>query len=198
MTWMQESALAWAEIPAESDPVLRALRVAAPTPRPSQEWLPARVCAQGEGDGEWLVRLPTGALRQARAAFSCLVRPQRGDLVQLAASEEGCWVLAVLERPQPGGVCRLELGAASVQLHAAELHLCADGELSLNGQQLNSRAQAIATAAQERQTHIGGTDAAHCGSLLLHADRHMGLHAKSTALSSASLLKLDAGQIHVA
>ncbi|MGC0154640.1 DUF3540 domain-containing protein [Chromobacterium vaccinii] len=137
-------------------------------------------------------------MRKARTAYSCLIRPRQGDLVQLATAGENCWVLAILERPQAADVCELELGQASVRLHAGNLQLSVDGELRLDGRQLSSQAQSIATAAQERQTHISGTDAAHSGSLLLHVDRHMGLHANSAALSSASLLKLDAGQIHIA
>ncbi|WP_019103638.1 DUF3540 domain-containing protein [Chromobacterium haemolyticum] len=182
----------------ETDAVLQWLSV--PAPRAKTEARPLGL-RQGRVEtterGECRVLLASGAALDARIAFSCQPRPQRGDLVQLAASDEGCWVLAILERGEPMTYCVLDFGAASVQVHAGELHLLAEGELSLQGRQLNSQAEQIGTRAQERQTHISGSDLAQCGSRLLQVERHLGLHAASTALSSASLLKLDAGQIHL-
>ncbi|WP_082151181.1 DUF3540 domain-containing protein [Chromobacterium sp. LK1] len=195
---LAEPSVAPPQTESESDAVLQWLRVSAPRAKIEDK---ANGLRQGRVDAAessaCRVRLVSGAALDARVAFGCQPRPQRGDLVQLALSDEACWVLAILERDDAMAHCVLDFGVASVQVQAGELRLHADGELSLHGRQLNSRAEQIGTRAQERQTHIGGSDLTQCGSQLLHVERHLGLHAASATLTSSSLLKLDAGQIHL-
>lgn len=71
-----------------------------------------------EGDA---ITVETGAgPRAAVRAAGCLLRPAEGDLVLLASSRRGCWVLSVLERD--------DVSPARVALDG-DLELHADGAL---------------------------------------------------------------------
>ncbi|WP_264299678.1 DUF3540 domain-containing protein [Burkholderia sp. Z1] len=145
----------------------------------------------------WVVTEPGGAPRLARAAISCVIKPQPDDLVQLYQAAGGCWVLAILERRGDAASVALDFGAASVSLHARDVHVQARDRLDLEAAHLASRAEVVTLAAAERQAHVSGTDATHAGSTLVHTERHMGLHAQSAAVTAEALLKMDAGQIHM-
>ena len=62
---------------------------------------------------------------------------------------------------------------------------------------VSSRAQRITHAAVDRQSKISGTDTTDAGNSLLYTEKHLTIHAKSTSITSSTLLKLDAGQIHM-
>jgi hypothetical protein len=151
----------------------------------------------GAGPDSWFARLPSGELVRARVAVSCLVRPLRGDLVQLSAHPAGSWVTAILERAAATQDLSLDFGNASVVLKARDLQLEAGDCLRLQAAHLENRANAVTTAAAERYASISGTDATHAGNTLLHTERHMGLHARSATITAESLLKVDAAQIHM-
>ncbi|AOJ83237.1 MULTISPECIES: DUF3540 domain-containing protein [Burkholderia] len=165
----------------------------------------ARIDGKRTAAGEWPVAVQPGVVLRARKAVSCVVAPEPGDLVQICREGEHCWVLAVLERGAAGGEKRgeknrevlLDFGDAHVALRARDVRVEARDRLSLEAAQLASRAQVVTQAAAERQTHVSGTDATHAGSTVVHTERHMAMHAKSAVVTAASLLKIDAGQIHM-
>lgn len=148
-------------------------------------------------DGACWVDAEPGDVLLTRVAVSCIVKPQTGDLVQLYRTSNGCWVLAILERRDDGKDVELDFGASSVLLQAHDVRLEARDRLTLEAAHLASRAAVVTQAAAERQTHVSGTDSTHAGNAFVHAERHLGLHAKSAIVKSESLLKIDAGQIHM-
>jgi hypothetical protein len=166
-------------------------------PKPVGTMTLGRVTDAGPAAGDWRIALPSGAVLTAQTALSCLVQPQRDDLVQLYVDHGRCWVLAILERCTESQALTLDFGAAHVVVEAHDLRLHARDGMTLEAAHLASRADVITQAAAERQAHIGGTDATHAGNTLVHTERHMGLHAKSAVITSASLLKIDGGQIHL-
>lgn len=168
-----------------------------PSPLPSGTLTAARIAGAGPAAGDWRIAVPGGAMLNARTALSCIVQPQPGDLVQLYVDHDRSWVLAILERDAGAPSLTLDFGAADVLLQAQGLRLHARDRMTLEAAHLASRAGVITEAAAERQAHIGGTDATHAGNTLVHTERHMGLHATSTTITSASLLKIDGGQIHM-
>ncbi|NOK50272.1 DUF3540 domain-containing protein [Burkholderia thailandensis] len=165
----------------------------------------ARIEGERTAAGEWRVALRPDVVLRAKKAVSCVVAPQAGDLVQICREGERCWVLAVLERDAAGDETNdkttdevtLDFGDAHVALRARDVRVEARDRLSLEAAQLASRAQVVTQAAAERQTHVSGTDATHAGSTLVHTERHLAMHAKSAVVTAASLLKIDAGQIHM-
>ncbi|AOJ07428.1 DUF3540 domain-containing protein [Burkholderia mayonis] len=157
----------------------------------------ARVGEARTAAGEWLVTVRPGVVLRAKKAVSCVVAPHLGDLVQICRDGERCWVLAVLERDEASDEVTLDFGDAHVALRARDVRVEARDRLSLEAAQLASRAQVITQAAAERQTHVSGTDATHAGSTVVHTERHMAMHAKSAVVTAQSLLKIDAGQIHM-
>ncbi|AGK49990.1 hypothetical protein BTI_5356 [Burkholderia thailandensis MSMB121] len=165
----------------------------------------ARIDGERTAADEWRVALRPGVVLRAKKAVSCVVAPRAGDLVQICREGERCWVLAVLERggasdeanDRTNDEVTLDFGDAHVALRARDVRVEARDRLSLEAAQLASRAQVVTQAAAERQTHVSGTDATHAGSTVVHTERHMAMHAKSAAVTAASLLKIDAGQIHM-
>lgn len=156
-----------------------------------------RVCVCAEDGVDWFVTIPSGAVLPAKVALSCVVRPQHGDLVQAYVVGNRCWLLAVLERNAGASELTLDLGSGHVRLQADNLHIEASGQLTLNARHFANRAEVMTQAASERQTHISGTDATHAGCTMMHTERHLGLHAKSAAVTASGLLKVDAAQIHM-
>ncbi|MDN7638807.1 DUF3540 domain-containing protein [Burkholderia cepacia] len=155
-----------------------------------------RVC-EAEAGGAWRVAASSGGTVLARAAVSCLVKPQPDDLVQLYQTPAGCWVLAILERRGDASAVALDFGGSSVRLLARNVYVQALDQLSLEGARLESRANVVTQAAAERHAHVSGTDATHAGNAFVHAERHLGVHAGSAVVTAQALLKMDAGQIHM-
>ncbi|WDD90516.1 DUF3540 domain-containing protein (plasmid) [Burkholderia sp. FERM BP-3421] len=150
-----------------------------------------------ESDGLWRIVVEPGCALYARAAVSCIVRPQADDLVQLYQAADGCWVLAILERRGDAADVVLDFGAAEVLLQAQDVRVQARDRLGLEAAQLSSRAEVITEAAAERHAHVSGTDATHAGNTFVHTEGHLGMHAQSAVVTAEALLKMDAGQIHV-
>ncbi len=148
-------------------------------------------------DGAWWVALAPGGRLSARTAISCVVKPRCGDLVQLYHTPAGNWILAILERREGGCDLVLDFGEASVRLQAHDVRMQARDRLTLEAARFASRAEVVTQAAGERHACVSGTDATHAGNTFVHTERHMGLHANSAVVTSASLLKVDAGQIHM-
>ncbi|KVQ20004.1 DUF3540 domain-containing protein [Burkholderia ubonensis] len=148
-------------------------------------------------DGAWWVVMETNDPVLAHVAVSCVVKPRCGDLVQLYRAPVGCWVMAILERSDETSGVVLDFGQDSVRLQARDIHVQASDRLNLDAVIFESRANVITQAAKERHAHVGGTDVTHAGNTFIHTERHIGLNAKSAALKSESLLKIDAGQIHM-
>ncbi len=150
-----------------------------------------------ESDGLWRIVVEPGCALYARAALSCVVRPQPDDLVQLYQAAGGCWVLAVLERGGDTADVVLDFGAADVLLQGENVRVQAHDRLALEAAQLSSRAEVITEAAAERHAHVSGTDATHAGNTFVHTEHHLGMHAQSAVVTAEALLKMDAGQIHM-
>ncbi|UEP23065.1 DUF3540 domain-containing protein [Burkholderia ambifaria] len=175
------------------------------SPAPCAATLLARIEGEHTAAGEWRVALHPDVVLCAKKAVSCVVAPQAGDLVQICREGERCWVLAVLERDAAGDEANgrttdevtLDFGGAHVALRARDVRIEARDRLTLEAAQLASRAQVVTQAAAERQTHVRGTDATHAGSTLVHIEGHLAMHAKSAVVTAASLMKFDAGQIHM-
>ncbi|WP_231935922.1 MULTISPECIES: DUF3540 domain-containing protein [Burkholderia] len=148
-------------------------------------------------DGAWWIVTESGEPVLASVAVSCIVKPQPDDLVQLYRASGRCWVLAILERRVEARDIALDFGSAHVQLHAHDIEVQARDRLHLESAHLASRASVVTQAAAERHANVSGTDTVHAGNSFVHADRHMSLHAKSACVKSESLLKMDAGQIHM-
>ncbi|KVS54937.1 type VI secretion protein [Burkholderia cepacia] len=157
----------------------------------------ARVSDAGVAARIWLVTIDAGLQLCARAAVSCIVLPEPGDLVQICVDGERCWVLAVLERREAGNGLALDFGDAHVTLRARDMRVEVRDELSLEAARFASRAQVVTQAAAERQTQVSGTDATHAGSTIVHTERHLAMHAKSAFVTASALMKIDAGQIHM-
>jgi hypothetical protein len=99
----------------------------------------------------------------ARLAVSCLVQPAPGDLVLLAATEQGVWVQAVLDWAEPRA---LRLSApAGLDIGASRIGLAAEA-ISLDTQSLTA-------SAEEAHVSIGS---------LLHIGRQVVSHARRVCL----------------
>ncbi|SMG61227.1 DUF3540 domain-containing protein [Paraburkholderia susongensis] len=169
-----------------------------PASRPWPGQMPTgRVSGAEMANGQWPVAINAEGIYPASVAFSCVVQPQRGDLVKLCFDDRRCWILAILERSDALEALTLDFGARRVVLRAHDVRMEARNEVALDAAHIASRAEVITQVATERLTHVSGTDATHTGCMLSYAERHMGLHAKSATLTSSSLLKIDAGQIHM-
>lgn len=92
-------------------------------------------------DGRFVVRTRTRGLT-ARAAASCLVTPEPGDVVLLALGEQATYVLAVLERKD------------------APLKLCidGDGEIEVRGKLSLTAKEAVAVASPDVSLLSGRLD----------------------------------------
>ncbi|WP_059504788.1 DUF3540 domain-containing protein [Burkholderia territorii] len=148
-------------------------------------------------DGAWWVVTESNDPVLAHVAVSCVVKPQGGDLVQIYRTPVGCWVMAILERSDETSSVVLDFGQNSVRLQARDIYVRAGDRLNLEAVNFESRANVITQAAAERHARVGGTDVTHAGNTFIYTERHIGLNAKSAALKSKSLLKIDAGQIHM-
>ncbi|WGS47485.1 DUF3540 domain-containing protein (plasmid) [Burkholderia sp. JSH-S8] len=148
-------------------------------------------------DGAWWVVVDSNNPVLTRVAVSCVIKPQRDDLVQLYWTPVGCWVMAILERSDETSDVVIDFGKDSVRLNAHDIHVQVSDRLNLEAVNLESRANVITQAAAERHAHVSGTDVTHARNTFIHTEMHMGLNAKSAALKSESLLKIDAGQIHM-
>jgi hypothetical protein len=128
----------------------------------------------------------------AQVAASCLLRVEAGDWVHAILADGVIWVLSVLKKHSASSpsVRHLDLGDAELHVSAKTIRLHAD-------QQIAIQAPLLTQAATNRQSHIDGTDSARVGNSIVHAESHLSLHARSAMVTAASLLKVDAAQIHM-
>lgn len=112
----------------------------------------------------------------ARAAFSCLVAPEPGDLVMIAEADGVQWVLAVLERISAAPLLLLaerDLTIAS----AGTMRLAASGEVALDagttmrvsGREVEVHASVLRSVAGEI-LHVGQRITSHVTTYRLVAD----------------------------
>lgn len=127
-----------------------------------------------------------------RVAHSCLLRVEVGDWVQAVLADGMVWVLAVLTKhaPQAGALRQIDFGDSELHITAKKISMTAT-------QQVDIHAPLLTQAAKNRQSHIDGTDSARVGNNIVHADGHLSMHARSAMVTAASLLKIDAAQIHM-
>lgn len=133
-----------------------------------------------------------GEILPVQVAASCLLKVHAGDWVHAVLARDEVWVLSVLTRAEAGNdaVHELDFGGSELHISANKIRISAV-------QHLDMRAPLLTQHAQNRQSQIDGTDSAHVGNSLVHADSHLSLHARSAMVTAASLLKVDAAQIHM-
>jgi hypothetical protein len=133
----------------------------------------------------------------ASVAASCLLVPQAGDLVQLLLSQQGCWIVQVLERGDPLAPRCLELGDAEVSIHSGVLRLQAERTLELQARDVHIRADSLQETAARKQSDIQGWSSTRAAFVDVRAERQLNLFGGVTTLLSDALLKVDASQIHM-
>jgi hypothetical protein len=147
--------------------------------------------AQGADDaGLWMN--VDGVVVPAQVAESCLLRVQAGDWVHAVLADGLVWVLSVLKKHSVGNaaVRQLDFGESELHISAKKICLSADHHIDIH-------APLLTQVAKNRQSHIDGTDSSRVGNSIVHADGHLSLHARSAMVTAASLLKVDAAQIHM-
>jgi hypothetical protein len=143
-----------------------------------------------DGTGLWMD--VGGEQVPAQAAASCLLRVEAGDWVHAVLAGGVIWVLSILKKNSANSpaVRHLDVGEAELLVSAKTIRLHADQEIGLH-------APLLTQAATNRQSHIAATDSARVGNSIVHAKSHLSLHARSAMVTAASLLKVDAAQIHM-
>lgn len=133
-----------------------------------------------------------GELVAVQVAESCLLRVEVGDWVHAVLADGVVWVLAVLKKHalHASGVRQLDFGESELHISAQKICMTADKQIGIH-------APLLTQAAKNRQSQIEGTDSARVGNSIIHADSHLSLHARSAMVTAASLLKVDAAQIHM-
>lgn len=125
----------------------------------------AIVRSSGE-DG--LIVQRNGRGEPARVAMSCLVRPEPGDLVLLAETQQALWVIAVLESAAPRPLTieapgdlhiaadrgRLSLGADEVHIEATTRARLATADLTVEAKQGHTLIGSLVHAGREISAHV--------------------------------------------
>jgi hypothetical protein len=104
---------------------------------------------------------------EARLAASCLVQPEQGDLVLIAPTGHGVWVLAVLQCAEPRTLKLLAL--AGLEIAAGRIGLTAE-EIRIDATRLNASASE-AHVAIGAILHIGRQVVSHARRLCLIGER---------------------------
>lgn len=174
-------------------------------------------------DGEFIVQVNGCCWRVLRAA-SCLLQPERGDRVLLHSVNQQLWLLAVLVRakPQQPAVlhCESDLHLStrgSISLHSQKFQVRAQqGECDIDemqyrgtklsawvsvsrlfGKQCESVWQSISQFSQRLLRHTEQCEQVRAGQLDVKTEDFTRLHSRNTLISSKSLTKVDAKQIHM-
>ena len=147
-------------------------------------------------DGRVELQLAEGCVRDAIAAVSCLVRPRIGDLVRALVAGDSAWVTVILER-DPCAAVELDFGEASVMVSAGAIALESRTDLELSANKLTTRAEVSLNACGDRYSNVTGTDSTQANCTLVRTAGHMSLHAGNTSITAESLIKVDAGQVHM-
>ena len=163
----------------------------------TNELLLGEVRAMDEAGG-YQVDLAGGRQLRVTLALGCLVQPEMGDLVQVFASGAHGWITMVLRRPRERSDLTLTAGDRNLRLQAPNLALAASERLSLQAERLEQRATLIEAAAQERASTVLGSDVLKAGSASWNVEGHLGLHSRTQFVTAEGLMKINAGQIHMA
>lgn len=161
-------------------------------------------------DSEVREALPNGVFRlddgsSVRVAASCLLRPQVGDRVLLAAVSAGdAFILAVLERNgasaqlEVAGVQQLQLSAPQVQIAATEAiemkSLC-DIELTAATGKLSLNARHLLTTVSDTLIENVKQYIAHVETYALKARAMLRMHSRDAIVTADKDVKIDAERI---
>lgn len=115
----------------------------------------------GRTDELFHVQTASGHIR-SRQAVSCLVRPEKDDMVLLSHSDEGSFILAVLQRPSAAplglelqGDVRLHVEQGDLSISASrDLELCAGEQACMAAEKVALQA-ASASIGVERTRFLG-------------------------------------------
>lgn len=161
--------------------------------------------------------------RTQRAA-SCLLTPEPGDRVLLANLNHQLWLLAVLERAQPEQTAQLGCGSdlhltcgGALTLSSQQFSLkAAQGECDIDslryrgqsvsawisvgrffGKQCESVWESLSQFSQRLLRKTAQCEQVRAGQLDVKTEEFTRLHSRNTLISSTSLTKVDAKQIHM-
>jgi hypothetical protein len=172
------------------------------------------------------VQTAAGVVRATRAV-SCLVAPERDDVVLVAGERRGrCYVLAVLERPdasdlriQVDGNLTLELPQGRFAVAAEEgLDLLSKGAVSMVADRIDGCAregnftldsitvvagavtttlQRLFQAVKQAFRRVEEIEHVRAGQIDYASEGTLRLHGQNTLISARQLVKADGGQIHL-
>lgn len=155
-------------------------------------------------DGHY--RLSDG--RRARSAASCLLQPQLGDQVLVAACEQGdCYILHILERADDTPACLQVAGAEELQIRQAKIRLAAhekialqslqDVELSAVSGTMNINAANLFCTVRDTLLHSARRHMGRFGHYALQVKDLWQMHTKQGVVTADQDLKIDAERIHM-
>lgn len=176
-----------------------------------------RVLTVETGDGGAIcVRAADGAALAAVQAVSCLVAPVPGDRVLTTMADGRCYVLAVLERADPGAPLSIEtpgdlvLSARRVSIKTGVFDLVTDAA-NLVGNAFNSLfrtskrvagtdetiARSATVSAHERVSVIAGSDVHKAGVFSQTIESAMAQSAHTAVVTAKTDIRLNAERINV-
>lgn len=92
-------------------------------------------------NNNYLVRCANGQLKVAKKSFSCLIKPQKDDIVVLSKVENDNYITAILERLDDKSATNIEL--------PNNTNISCDGDLSLEANKLKQTALVYENCANE-------------------------------------------------
>jgi hypothetical protein len=174
-------------------------------------------------DGTFWVAIEGRRWLTQRAA-SCLLKPDVGDIVLLMTVEQQLWLLAVLTRAHPTQAAHLHCdsdlhlsSAGTLQLSSPQFKLnaaqgtCDIDELKYHGKsvsawvnvgrffgkQCESIWESVSQFSQRLLRKTAQCEQVRAGQLDVKTEDFTRLHAKNTFISSKTLTRMDAKQIHM-
>lgn len=160
----------------------------------------------------------------AQRAASCLLAPEVGDVVLLFSVDRQLWLLAVLTRAHPAQAAHIHCdsdlhlsSAGTLQLQSPQFKLnaeqgtCEIDELKYRGKsvsawvnmgrffgkQCESIWESVSQFSQRLLRKTAQCEQVRAGQLDVKTEDFTRLHAKNTFISSKTLTKMDAKQIHM-
>jgi len=161
---------------------------------------------------------------RAQRAASCLMTPETGDRVLLVNLNHQLWLLAVLERAQPEQAAQLSCNSdlhlvcgGALRLSSQQFSLqAAQGECDIDslryrgqsvsawinvgrffGKQCESVWESLSQFSQRLLRKTEQCEQVRAGQLDVRTEDFTRLHSRNTLISSKSLTKVDARQIHI-
>jgi hypothetical protein len=176
-------------------------------------------------EGACLLLRTEGRIVAARRAYSCLVQPEEGDVVLVAAGGTASYVVAVLERPANRAPMRLALpDGATVAADGGRLNLSAEtlvmqadrGEVAVQALGVTAKrtdarlgrvglvAEAIETIAQRvigrfRRSYrfVEEAEQLRARDIDQRASGHLNLKGDTVTTQAGLVVKIDGAQIHM-